>query len=154
MNKNGSAKQVLLVEDNPGDVRLIELAIQKSNLEIKLCHKSNGEEALDYLLKWRDSKKPEKIEMIILDLNLPRKDGFEVLQIIKNDPKIKDIPVLIFTSSEAESDVKRAFELNADGYILKGPTLQDFRNSLLQSLTYWLNMEKNENHFDVPIQAR
>jgi CheY-like chemotaxis protein len=147
-------KHLLLIEDNPGDVRLVELAIQRSSLPVKISHRTNGEEALDFLLEWSQSESREPIELIILDLNLPRKDGFEVLRTVKAHPKLKSLPVLIFTSSEAELDVKKAFDLQADGYILKGPTLQDFRASLIQSLSYWLHLAETNDHAVDPNRPR
>jgi CheY-like chemotaxis protein len=96
-------------------------------------------------LNWKSSRSPQKIELVVLDLNLPKKDGFEVLKMIKADASLRDLPVVIFTSSEADSDVKRACDLKADGYILKGPGFKDFKDGFLQALDYWLSKDRLKN---------
>jgi len=129
---------VLLVEDNPGDVRLTQEALKEGRLEIELSVTPDGVEALEFLHqtgKYTDAPRPD---LILLDLNLPRKSGREVLSEIKSDPELKNIPVLVMTTSTAEQDISRAYSLNANCYIAKPLELEDFI-AVVQSIEdFWL----------------
>jgi chemotaxis family two-component system response regulator Rcp1 len=123
----GEPIEILLVEDNPGDVRLTAEALKES----KMCHNNmsvvgDGVEALAFLHregKYADAPRPD---LILLDLNLPKKGGHEVLAEIKADEKLKRIPVVVLTASEAEQDITRAYDLHADCYITKSFDLDQF----------------------------
>ncbi len=124
-------ENILLIEDNLGDVKLFEHTAKKWNIHLKISHKVDGRQAIDFLLDQKNKEEVSDIDTIILDLNLPRMDGFDVLKIVKSTPHLKKIRVIVFTSSEAESDMKKARSLKADGFIYKGATLKDFRRNLL-----------------------
>ena len=127
MNRGESNSiEVLLVEDNPGDVRLTREALREGKVFNNLSVAKDGEEALAFLRREGEFAEAPRPDVILLDLNLPRKDGREVLEAIKADPSLRTIPVVILTSSEAERDIARAYELNANCYITKPVDLDQF----------------------------
>ena len=131
--------ELLLVEDNPGDVRLTQEALKESSMNVNLNVAKDGVEALDFLYHkgpFGDAPRPD---LILLDLNLPRKSGREVLSEIKSDPKLKRIPVLVMTTSRAEQDIQRAYQLNANCYITKPMDLDDFLRTVRAIEEFWLN---------------
>jgi CheY-like chemotaxis protein len=110
---------VLLVEDDPGDVLLIEEAFEHNKVRNTLHHVADGEEALAFLRRegpYADAARPD---LVLLDLNLPRKDGREVLEEVKADPDLRTIPVVVLTTSEAEEDILRSYDLHANAYVTK-----------------------------------
>src|ERR1051326_2348227 len=118
--------EILLVEDNPGDARLTTEALKEAKVRNKLNHIDDGEEALAFLRgqgKYAGAHRPD---LILLDLNLPRKDGREVLAEIKSDLRLKRIPVVILTTSQAEEDILKAYNLNANCYVSKPMNLEQF----------------------------
>lgn len=128
---------VLLVEDNPGDVRLTEEAMRESDISGKIYTAPDGVEALNYLRqegKYADAVRPD---IILLDLNLPRKDGREVLAEIKEDPKLRMIPVIVLTTSVAEADIVKAYDLHANSYIPKPVDLDVFITVIQSTVDYW-----------------
>lgn len=131
---------VLLVEDNPGDIRLMREALRDGSTRKKLDAVEDGEEALAYLrreAKYADAPKPD---LIFLDLNLPKKDGREVLNEIKRDDQLRRIPVVILTTSEAERDVARAYELHANCYIKKPTDLDEYMEVIRACENFWLHI--------------
>jgi len=120
MNKlTSSAIEILLVEDNPGDVRLMQETLCDAKVSNNLHVVSDGEQVMSFLRRegrYSDAPRPD---LIMLDLNLPNKDGREVLAEIRKDPELEHIPVVIVTSSEAEEDIRKSYSLNADCYITK-----------------------------------
>jgi CheY-like chemotaxis protein len=130
--------EVLLVEDNPGDIRLIEEALKETSLRIHLNVARDGVEALDFLRKtdrFADAARPD---LVLLDLNLPRKNGGEVLSEVKADPDLKRIPVLVMTTSQNSQDVRRAYQLNANSYIVKPTDLDAFLHTVKSIEEFWL----------------
>ena len=123
----GRPIEILLVEDNPGDVRLTKEALKDAKVINNLHVAGDGIEALDFLK--RQGKYPGAIrpDLILLDLNLPRKDGREVLGEIKADPGLRQIPVVILTTSKAEEDILKTYDLHANCYITKPVDLEKFR---------------------------
>ncbi|MBN1800992.1 MAG: response regulator [Candidatus Lokiarchaeota archaeon] len=118
--------EILLVEDNPADVRLTQLAIKKSKLMNNLRIVQDGVEAIE-LLKQRGKYKDDALpDLILLDLNLPKKNGFEVLKEIKNDDVLKRIPVVILSISNAEEDLLKSYNLHANCYIKKPVDINEF----------------------------
>src|SRR5438552_15830611 len=111
--------EILLVEDNPADVRLTQEAMRDSKIANRLNVVSDGVEALAYLLKEGKYSNVIKPDLILLDLNLPKKDGRELLADIKNDDSLKSIPVVILTTSDAEQDIVKSYNLHANCYITK-----------------------------------
>lgn len=129
---------LLLVEDNPGDVRLTEEALREAPFRVELRVASDGVEALDFLRrrgKFADAPRPD---LILLDLNLPRINGPEVLSEIKSDPDLKRIPVLVMTTSREPQDVQKAYGLNANCYITKPILLDEFIGVVKSIENFWL----------------
>jgi CheY-like chemotaxis protein len=131
---------ILLVEDNPGDVRLTKEALKEAKLLNTIAHVPDGVEAVAYLRregKYKDAVRPD---LILLDLNLPKKDGREVLAEIKNDPELKRIPVVILTTSRAEQDILKAYNLHANCYITKPVDLDQFVRVAKSIDDFWFTM--------------
>lgn len=132
----------LLVEDNPGDVRLTQEALKSHKVRNNLHVVPDGEEAMAFLHrqgKYQDAPRPD---IILLDLNLPKKDGREVLAEIKSDPELKTIPVVVITSSEAEQDVIKSYNLNANCYVTKPVNLDQFIKVVQSVNDFWLTIVK------------
>ena len=139
MKKSKDKPRILLVEDNPGDIRLTQEALKESHIEITLDVVSDGEQAVDFLMqrnKYVDTVRPN---IILLDLNLPKKNGIEVLKEIKAHDLLKRIPVIVLTTSDAEHDISKAYDLHANCYILKPVDFDDFANVIKLIETYWFN---------------
>jgi two-component system, chemotaxis family, response regulator Rcp1 len=132
---------ILLVEDNPGDVRLMREALtHNGGSNNKLLVVEDGEQALRFLRRtepYADSVRPD---LIFLDLNLPRKDGREVLAEIKVDPSLRRIPVIVLTTSEAERDVHRAYDLHANCYVRKPTDLDEYLEVIRACENFWLRI--------------
>lgn len=111
--------EILLVEDNPGDVILLKKAFTHSQMPSRLHVANNGDEALEYLENTLSARRLATPDIILLDLNLPRKGGIEVLRAIKSSPSFRYIPVIILTSSQAEADILQSYNSYANSYILK-----------------------------------
>lgn len=127
------ALDVLLVEDNPGDARLAAEAWKEGGIPGRLHVVGDGVQAIDYL---RRSEQP-KPDLLLLDLNLPRKDGREVLAEIKSDPLLKRIPVVVLTTSQAEPDVLRSYELHANCFVAKPVDLESFIAVIKSIADFW-----------------
>jgi CheY-like chemotaxis protein len=122
----GQPIEVLLVEDDPGDVLLIREAFEFNKVHNNLNVVSDGEQALSYLRRegeWSEALRPD---LVLLDLNLPRKDGREVLAEVKGDPSLRAIPIVVLTTSEAEEDVLKSYELHANAYVTKPVDFERF----------------------------
>ncbi|HMJ33839.1 MAG TPA: response regulator [Baekduia sp.] len=115
----GQPIEVLLVEDDPGDVLLIQEAFDFNKVHNNLNIVSDGEQALAYLRREGDYAEATRPDLVLLDLNLPRKDGREVLQEAKSDEDLRTIPIVVLTTSEAEEDVLRSYQLHANAYVTK-----------------------------------
>ncbi len=134
--------EILLVEDNPGDIRLMVEALKENKVLKKLRVVNDGMEAIAFLHrqgKYADAPRPD---IILLDLNLPKKDGREVLTEIKNDPDLKRIPVVVFTASRAEKDILNSYNLNANCYITKPVSLDQFIEVVKCMINFWLTIVK------------
>lgn len=132
--------QILLVEDNPGDVRLTKEAFKQGRIENDLHVVSDGAEALSFLSgrdEYADTPRPD---LILLDLNLPRKDGEEVLEELKADPALRSIPVIVLTSSRAEEDVVRSYELHANAYLTKPVDPDEFIETVRAFEKFWFSV--------------
>jgi len=140
MNIIGKLVEILLVEDNKGDVGLIEEVFEEAKIRNNLHVAEDGEEALLYLHgegKFSGSPRPD---IILLDLNLPKKDGREVLKEIKEDSNLKNIPVVILTTSNAEKDILRAYDLHANAYITKPLDFDQFIKVVGSIENFWLEI--------------
>ena len=113
----GSPIEILLVEDNPADVRLTQEALKEGKVRNNLHHVSDGEEALAYLRREGTYARAVRPDIVLLDLNLPKRDGREVLADIKADPELRRIPVVVLTTSTAELDIVRSYNLHANCYL-------------------------------------
>ena len=127
---------VLLVEDDPGDVVLIEEAFEHNKVRNSLKIVGDGVEAMDYL-RAPGSTRPD---LVLLDLNLPRKDGREVLAEIKSDPELRSIPVVVLTTSKAEEDIYRTYDLGVNSFITKPVTFDGLVNVMRTLGTYWFEI--------------
>jgi two-component system, chemotaxis family, response regulator Rcp1 len=140
--EEGVPVEILLVEDSPGDVRLTEEALKEAKVLNRLTVASDGVEAMEALRGQGRFTQTPRPDIILLDLNLPRKDGREVLKEIKNDPSLKRIPVVVLTTSRAEEDVVRAYDLHANCYITKPVDFRQFI-AVVQSIEdFWLAVVK------------
>jgi two-component system, chemotaxis family, response regulator Rcp1 len=134
----GTALEVLLVEDSPGDVRLTKEAFREANRSISLHVACDGVEAMAFLRKQGPHADAPRPDLILLDLNLPKMDGREVLAHIKEDQDLKTIPTVILTTSEAEADIVTSYQLQANCYLSKPVQLDDFE-ALVRSINdFWL----------------
>jgi two-component system, chemotaxis family, response regulator Rcp1 len=134
--------QVLLVEDNPGDVRLTKEALKEGKLLNQLTVVGDGVEALSFLRKegiYADALQPE---LILLDLNLPKKDGREVLAEIKAAPNLRRIPVVVLTTSSSEEDILKIYDLHANCYITKPVDLEQFMGVVKSIEDFWVSVVK------------
>lgn len=142
----GRPIEVLLVEDNPGDVRLTEEAFREGRVPVNLTVASDGVEAMEILNRQGEHAEKPRPELILLDLNLPRKTGREVLTEIKADETLRRIPVIVMTTSKAQLDVERAYALNANCYVAKPVDLDQFLNVVRSIEDFWLTIVSLPNH--------
>ena len=138
--KPGRPIEILLVEDNPGDARLAKEALKEAKVHNNLNVAKDGEEALEFLHRRGRHQEAPRPDLILLDLNLPRKDGREVLAEIKAHDSIKRIPVVVLTTSEAEEDVLKAYNLNANCYVTKPVDLDQFIKVVKSIEDFWLTI--------------
>lgn len=138
--------EILLVEDNPGDARLAMEALKDSKLLNNIHHVEDGEQAIDFLRKQGDFQDAVRPDIILLDLNLPRKDGREVLADIKSDPDLQTIPVVVLTTSEAEQDIVQSYRLHANCYITKPVDLDKFLQIINSMQEFWLSIVRLPSH--------
>ena len=139
------AIEILLVEDNPGDVELTREALNTAKVSNRLHVVDDGAEAVDFLFKrgrFADAPRPD---IILLDLNLPKKDGRQVLSEIKAEPGLAQIPVVVLTTSQAEEDVVRAYQLHANCYISKPVDFKRFLRIVASIEEFWLSVVKLPN---------
>jgi len=133
---------VLLVEDSPGDVRLTQEAFRDANTLVNLHVATDGAEAMAFLRRRGTHIDAPRPDLILLDLNLPKMDGREVLAHIKADEALKTIPTVILTTSEAEADVVKSYQLRANCYLTKPVQLDDFENLVKSINDFWLTKVK------------
>lgn len=138
----GSAVKILLVEDNPGDVRLTEEALREGKVRNDLYVAKDGVEALAFLNQEGEYSDVPRPDVILLDLNLPKKDGREVLAEVKADPNLKRIPVVILTTSSADEDIVKTYELHANCYITKPVDLEQFITVVQSVEDFWFTIVK------------
>ncbi len=129
---------LLLVEDNPGDVRLIEEAFNTASFDVSLHTEADGDTALEFLHERAASEDGPEVDLMLLDLNLPRTGGFEVLETIKDDPELASLPVLVLTSSKANEDIVRSYELCANAYLTKPTDPDEFADIGRAVEAFWI----------------
>jgi two-component system, chemotaxis family, response regulator Rcp1 len=140
MPLDSSPIQILLVEDNPGDVRLTAETFRIGKVANDLHVAKDGEDAMAFLRRETPHTGAPRPDLVILDLNLPRKDGIEVLAEIKRDDSLHVIPIVILTTSAAEQDVLQSYELKANAYITKPIDVHDFIAAVTSIEDFWLNI--------------
>ncbi len=134
--------EILLVEDNEGDARLAREALVESKMLNRLHHVEDGREALDFLRREGGFENASRPDLVLLDLNLPRVDGREVLAEMKEDPDLRQIPVVVLTTSDDEEDVLRSYDLHANCYITKPLDLDRFIDVVRCVENFWLSIVK------------
>src|SRR3984885_3484170 len=139
---NAAAIEVLLVEDSPGDVRLTREAFKDAKVHINLHVASDGAEAMAFLGRQGKHTDLPRRDLVLLDLNLPKKEGGEVLEEIKKSPTLKSIPVVILTTSASEADILRSYRLHANCYITKPVGLNGFLEVIKSIDSFWLSVVK------------
>lgn len=133
---------ILIVEDNPGDVRLICKALEATAHPMQTAVVKDGVEALDYLYIRGAQSEAKRPDLVLLDLNLPRKNGREVLAEIKSEPTLQNIPIIVFSSSSAPADVASAYRLHANCYVTKPGDLDELYHSISWIEKYWLQIAR------------
>lgn len=134
--------EILLVEDNPGDIRLTQEALKEGRILNHLHVVEDGEQAIAFLNQMEPYSQAPLPDLILLDLNLPRRNGLEVLGMIKSNEALKHIPVVVFTTSQAEEDIMSAYNLYANCYITKPIDLEQFINSVKSIEDFWLTIAR------------
>jgi len=142
MNSGLGVIDILLVEDNPGDVRLTQEALKEAKVRNNLHVVEDGVEAMAFLKREGEYASAPLPDLILLDLNLPRKDGREVLEEIKQDDRLKRVPVVVLTTSQAEEDILRSYNLHANCYVNKPVDLDEFIKIVKSIEDFWLTIVK------------
>ncbi|MBN1307302.1 MAG: response regulator [Chitinispirillaceae bacterium] len=132
--------EILLVEDSPSDAALTVEALKAGKVANRLSHVSDGVEAMDFLRRRGDYAKAPRPDLIMLDLNLPRKDGREVLEELKRDESLKTIPVIVLTTSRSDEDILRSYKLHANCYITKPVEFSKFIDVVRSVEQFWLSV--------------
>lgn len=132
--------RILLAEDNPGDVRLLRETLKESRIRNHLDVVDNGVDVIRFLHRSDEFGGVALPDLILLDLNLPRKDGREVLAEIKSDPRLRRIPVVVLTSSKADEDIVRSYDLHANAYVTKPVGLDQFVDVVRQIEGFWFGI--------------
>ncbi|MFX0020005.1 MAG: response regulator [Promethearchaeota archaeon] len=137
--------RILLIEDNAADIRLTREVLQESKIVANLDVVRDGVEAVDFLKKRGKFSNASKPNLILLDLNLPKRNGFEVLEIIKQDKELKRIPIVILTVSDAKEDLIKAYNLHANSYVIKPLEMKEFYKIVNSIVDFWFTIVK---HFE------
>jgi chemotaxis family two-component system response regulator Rcp1 len=132
--------EVLLVEDNDADADLTRETLEPSSIQLKISVVRDGVEAIEFLRQRSEGARTARPDLILLDLSLPRKNGWEVLLEIKDDPRLRLIPVLVLTSSDAEADVVRSYDLGASCYVTKPRDLRAFQQTMKALEKFWFTI--------------
>lgn len=134
--------EILLIEDNPADIRLTIEGFKEARIANKMTAISSGQDALDYLHrrdKYADAVRPD---LVLLDLNLPGISGYEILEELKSDETLKTIPVVVLTSSEAESDILKSYQLHANCYVVKPVTFDGLKDVIESIDNFWFTITR------------
>lgn len=138
---------ILLVEDNKGDIVLIHEALEEGDIQNTLAIARDGVQAISYLEKRKPYENEVEPDLVLLDINLPKKNGYEVLKYIKESPDLKHIPVVILTTSSSEADIMKCYKNHANCYITKPIDLQKFMEIVASIENFWISLVQlpNEN---------
>jgi CheY-like chemotaxis protein len=142
INRQGEPVEILLAEDNPGDAKLTRKALEQGKVINNLHVVTDGVEAMAYLRQEGEYADRPRPDLVLLDLNMPRKDGREVLQDIKSDDDLRRIPVVVMTSSEAEEDIVQSYDLHANAYVTKPIDFDGFLDVVGSLEDFWLSVVK------------
>lgn len=142
----GAPITVLIVEDNPGDVELAREALRETSLTLDVYVAEDGEEALRFLRREDDLAEAPPVDLVLLDLNMPKKTGHEVLDEMKADPDLRLTPVVVFTSSSAREDIEKAYDRYANCYITKPGDLDELVNVVRAIESFWLTVVRLPRH--------
>ncbi|WP_275737602.1 response regulator [Halorhabdus sp. SVX81] len=142
MTEAGQPVEILLAEDNPGDAKLTQKAFEQGNILNNLHVVENGAEAMDFLNQRGEYEDKARPDLVLLDLNMPKKDGWDVLEEINDDPELRRIPVIVLTSSEAESDIVKSYDLQANAYLSKPVDYSGFMDVVRSLEEFWLSVVK------------
>ncbi len=140
MNHHDRPAEILLIEDNPGDVELIQEALRSGRVLNRISVAGDGEAALDFLNRAPGFESAPTPDLIMLDLNIPKKDGFEVLAEIREHPLANSVPVVILTSSEAGADILKSYNLHANCFISKPIEVDEFLGAVRSTGDFWLEI--------------
>lgn len=135
-NRTTRPPRILLIEDNPADARLVKECLCDQSPSAELMVAKDGEEGLRMLTEGMESRRPLP-DIVLLDLNMPRMDGHEVLREIKQNPSLRSLPVVVLTSSRYESDVRKAYDLQASSYVIKPGNLDDLEAAIRSIINFW-----------------
>lgn len=141
-NESGKPIEILLAEDNPGDVKLTEKAFERGNMLNNLHVVNDGVEAMEFLRQEGDYADAPRPDLFLLDLNMPRMDGQEVLAEMKDESDLGRIPVVVLTSSESEEDIVQSYDLNANAYLTKPVDFNGFIDVIERIEEFWLTVVK------------
>jgi CheY-like chemotaxis protein len=136
----GEPIEILMVDDSMGDVRLAQEALKEARVRNRLSVVHDGEQAMAFLRRKDGYGEAPRPDLVLLDLNMPRMDGREVLAQIKGDPDLRSIPVVVLTTSEAEADIVKAYDLHANAYITKPVDLEAFLDAVRVVEEFWLTV--------------
>jgi CheY-like chemotaxis protein len=134
--------EILVVEDDLGDVELIKESLKMSKFKVVISHVSDGHECMEYLMKQGPYKTVKKPDVVLLDLNLPKKDGRQVLAEMKTDPLLKKIPVVILTTSDNEGDINKAYALGANCFVTKPVDFEQIKKIVNEIAEFWFTVVK------------
>ena len=132
--------EILLVEDNPGDIRLTEEGFKEAQIKNSVHVVKDGVDALDFVYRRNEYSSAPRPDIVLLDLNLPRKNGDEVLAEMKTDPDLKHIPVVVLTSSKAEEDIVKSYDLHANAFLTKPIDPDEFIGAVRKFEEFWLSV--------------
>jgi CheY-like chemotaxis protein len=142
MSVQSRPAEILLIEDNPGDVELVHEALQSGRVLNRISVTTDGEAALAFLNRASGFENAPRPDLILLDLNIPKKDGFEVLKEVKNHSDVSRVPVVILTSSQAERDILKSYNLRANCFISKPVDVDEFLDTVRSTGEFWLSIVK------------
>jgi two-component system, chemotaxis family, response regulator Rcp1 len=145
-----SSTQVLLVEDNPADVDLMRDALNSTRFDIELSVAKDGIEAIDVLRGAGDWSEPRRPSLILLDLNMPRRDGRQLLALLKTQDIFRRIPAVVLSASNSESDILNCYDLGASCYIVKPDNLHDYRAVVRKLFDFWLGTDGDHDYIKKP----
>ena len=141
-DSTGEPTEILLAEDNPGDVKLTRKALQSGNIRSNLHVVKNGVEVMEFLRQEGEYADEPRPELILLDLNMPKKDGRQVMTEMEDEPELRRIPVVVLTSSDAEEDIVQSYELNANAYLTKPVDFDGFVDIVERLEHFWFEVVK------------